>query len=291
MRKSASISTQSTQAVALGRVADLGDLYDARSDNFLEISLYTTDLPRPGDAVHSTDNAYASIDYVRTESLSEKMEKLGVSAELSVSFLGGLVSASGSGKYLNEDKKSARSAKTSLVYSIRTVTEDLKIFSKSSRQLMDQFLLTNIDATHVVVGIDWGANVVLSLEETNTDSSNIQEIQGKLQAALNLAVLSASGSAEVDFGSSDVEKSSSFSLRLNGDIIPDTVPQTINESVSFIRSLPYLIKKENEGKGKIMNYILMPITTFRKDFEAKSNDSGIIKEINERTEEIPCPRM
>lgn len=268
----------------MGRVAHLGDLYDARKDNFLHVSIYTANVS--GDAVELTANAYTNTEYVQTETLWEKMAKLGISGSLSASFIAGLVSGSGSAGYLNDFKRSPKSAKASLVYKVRTFQEDLKIFSNTSVELVNKILLENIDATHVVVGVEWGADAVISVEETNTHTTNTQEVQGKLEAALKEAMMapqmSLSGSVQLEGKTAiqSIEKSNTFSLRFHGDVIPESLPGTIEESITLIKNIPKLIEKENEGKGKEMSYILMPISTVRKVFQLQSRPNPILQELN-----------
>jgi hypothetical protein len=53
-----------------------------------------------------------------SDNIGEKFHKLGIEADLQVSILSGLVKLSGSGSYLNEERKSARAASMSLVYKV-----------------------------------------------------------------------------------------------------------------------------------------------------------------------------
>ena len=59
-----------------------------------------------------------SVDLVLSDSLDEKFHKLGIDAQLKVSLLCGLVNISGSASFLNEERKSARAARMSLVFKV-----------------------------------------------------------------------------------------------------------------------------------------------------------------------------
>ena len=59
-----------------------------------------------------------SVDLVFSDSLEEKYHKLGIDGELKVSLLSGLVNLSGSGGYLNEERKSARAVRMSLIFKV-----------------------------------------------------------------------------------------------------------------------------------------------------------------------------
>ncbi|CAF3989726.1 unnamed protein product, partial [Rotaria sp. Silwood1] len=55
------------------------------------------------------------------------------------------------------------------------------------------------NATHVVVGIKWGANVVASFEFANKENDLKTDIEGALKANMEKISLSISGSASVQF--------------------------------------------------------------------------------------------
>ena len=103
---------------ALGRCAQLGDLYNARTDSFCGVSLFKKSIP--AEAITVTDNHHVNMEFIFSDSISDKFNKLGVSAELKASFLGGLFTVGGHGKYLSDEKKSARSVKSSLFYNSNT---------------------------------------------------------------------------------------------------------------------------------------------------------------------------
>ena len=70
---------------ALGQVAALGDLYDARTDNFLNISIFNQKIPE--SAMSIMDNQFTDLQIIHTDSYSEKFSQLGVKAELQVKSL------------------------------------------------------------------------------------------------------------------------------------------------------------------------------------------------------------
>jgi hypothetical protein len=99
---------------ALGHVANLGTLYDARTDTFVPISLLPGQIPE--SAIKRTHNHTTSFEYSESDSFKEKFSKMGFNAELKASFLGGLVEVEGSGKYLNESRDTNRVKQVSMHY-------------------------------------------------------------------------------------------------------------------------------------------------------------------------------
>ena len=73
---------------ALGHVAALGDLYDARTDNFVKMSIFDQHIPE--SAVTICDNQGIDFELVHSDTYSEKFSKLDVKAELQVLKLQGL---------------------------------------------------------------------------------------------------------------------------------------------------------------------------------------------------------
>ena len=81
-----------------------------------------------------------------------------------------------------------------------TVREEITPSQKTLRGLVDVDLLgqaAELGATHVLVGIDWGAVGTITCEDENHDSAEATKMKGALQAELNKlkGQLNASGSA------------------------------------------------------------------------------------------------
>lgn len=146
----------------MGRVAKIGELYDARNDNFLRISLVNGNF---SSFIQSTENRYSNLKYLKLNTLTEKLQSLDVQAGLKLSVLGGLIEVSGSGKYVKDTLHSTKSAKVSVANFVTTEYEQINIVGLDVRKLIDLDVLAKIDATHVVVGIQWGGNVIVSVED------------------------------------------------------------------------------------------------------------------------------
>ena len=105
-----------------------------------------------------------TIEFALSDNLQEKCNKLSVEPELQVSLLTGLVKLNGSGAYLSEEKKSARAQSMSLIYKLRTVNEEMMFRQNKDKIDMEMLTSPNINSTHVVVGVDWGAVCVVTCE-------------------------------------------------------------------------------------------------------------------------------
>jgi hypothetical protein len=113
---------------ALGEAASLGALYDARTDSFVQLSV-VKNRPSP-KAITTTDNYDSDIKYISHDSFKDKFSSLDIGAQLGASFLAGLVTVEGSGKYLSERRDTNLVAQRSLIYNIKTVSEKLEFQTK-----------------------------------------------------------------------------------------------------------------------------------------------------------------
>jgi len=120
-----------------------------------------------------------------------------------VSVLAGNVSVGGSAKYLSERKDSFRSAESTLLLNVNTVTEQVDL-----RQMKVRDDLKNIPATHVVAKIYWGANCAMTVTDQNSDEDEKTEVEAKLSVNLEKlkSVASASASAGTKFSREDKEQ-------------------------------------------------------------------------------------
>ena len=131
------------------------------------------------DMIDTMELGETSIELVKSDSLQEKCTKLDVEGELQVSLLLGMIKLTGSGAYLSEEKKSAKTQSISLIYKLRTVNEDVMI--RQNKNTIDMDVLSQqSDATHVVVAIDWGAMCSVTCEHDNIDNEDATKVKGAL---------------------------------------------------------------------------------------------------------------
>jgi len=176
-------SEEPTTRQALGRIARLGDLYDATTDKFCKISIFREQLPPDFPAVSKTDNPHSNCKLNSVSSFEEKFRDLNIDGELKLSVLAGMCELGGSAEYLNQEKNSYKSLEHKLIYCIKTVTEHLEIRDERVKPYISEDQMGN--ATHVVIEIEWGANCVITYRDENRENKNKNEIQ--VQGRLSLA--------------------------------------------------------------------------------------------------------
>jgi len=267
---------------ALGHIASLGDLYDARTDNFLKTSIFNQKIPDA--AIALIDNNFSDIRFDISDTYSEKFSKMNVTAELQVSVLAELFSLEGSGRYLNDKKTSARMAKSTLLYNIKTKVESLNIYHDDLKSIFALPAIETGMATHVVIGISWGANTILTSKYLNKDSRNVTTgIEGELTAQLKNIEKSIKGRADVSFQKGDKNKEVKFDIHLYGDILPndEDLPTTFEQALKIMKKMPSLVNTSNKGRGKPLTYALLPIDHLNKYLKLSVSTETMIQSLAE----------
>lgn len=250
----------SIKRAALGRMASLGSLYDGRTDSFLSLSLLRTTTPP--SAVDSMENHSTDIKFSKEDTYKEKFDRMGVSAELSASFLAGLVSVEGSGRYLTDRRDSNLVMQASMHYNITTINEELNLTTKEVKDCLAFSTLETDAATHVVTGISWGAQCVVTAKREVALSEDREEITGALEAELGaLRVIGLGGDTELKKAGGEKNAATSFEVTIYGDVLADDgmVPTDFNSAQRFLSNAHRYIAAANNGKGKPLTYTLLPI--------------------------------
>jgi hypothetical protein len=246
---------------ALGRGAVLGSLYDARSDRFVGGLLYHE---VPESALHSVDTHFSEIRMDLADTAESHAELFSVDAELSVSCF--FVKLSGSGSYMTDRKTSTKVSRASLLYRISTTHTFLNVNSRELRaHLIDLDGGGGKDkapfpATHVVSGIRWGANVVVTFEGRASSEEEARRIAGSLAVQVQQLMVSIGGKGEVQTKKTDRDTSENITLTVRGDVLADSsLPTNTEEAVKFLRNIPKLVARANKGKGVPIEYELFPM--------------------------------
>jgi GTPase SAR1 family protein len=255
------MALQISKRPALGQVASLGVLYDARTDSFVPLSiLKSTPLP---NVARRTDRHSTNIKFSKRDTYKEKFDSLGVNAELSASVLAGLVSVEGSGRFLTEKRDSNFVMQASMHYSVTTVDEELNIMSNEFKDCLASQVLDGSVATHVVTGINWGAQCVITAKREVTVEEDRKQIEGNLDTQFDmLKLIGTNGKETLETADEKQSVDHSFKVTVYGDVLANDglVPTNFETAQKFIRNVHNYVKAANEGKGQPMSYTLLPLS-------------------------------
>ena len=107
------------------------------------------------------------------------------------------------------------------------------------KEFLIEKALHDDQATHVVVGIEWGANVVVDFSATTSDVKTARSSSGELAEAVAKAAEQLNEGLE---GGSVTNTNDTFfddfTFDITGDVIPPNgKPQSINEALDFLKQV------------------------------------------------------
>ena len=220
-----------------------------------------------------------------SDKLEERFKLLDVSAELRASFMAGLFKVSGSGKYLEDTKKSSKSSSMTLVYSVSTVSE--KLYLTQLQEFIDFDVLQRTKATHILIGINYGSNCTVTAKyEYSNDSENFQ-ISGNLSAQFQRMkkTLDIKGKAKLDFDTKDKQNEMKFDFSWTCDVAPEgsTLPTTFEEARDLAVTLPTLVSNTPNGKGVPLKFKFVSVTEAREWLKLNSTVHLLLRSIDQST--------
>ncbi|XP_066531092.1 stonustoxin subunit alpha-like [Hoplias malabaricus] len=242
---------------ALSRPLHLGMLYNARNDKLIPgFSIWKTeDIDK---ATQVSPQPSTRFQVAGSESLSEKNSLLEVSASVKLSFCCGLIEAGGSAHYLKSSTSSTHQCSVSLLYHKSIEFKELRISELDSPNAKK---LEETDATHVVVGVLYGADAIMEFQQTASDALDKQEIEGTLHVMIKkIPLIEISGDGSLKMDDDDKKKVQNFSCKFFGDFDLKQNPSTFEEAVKVYKELPTLLGEKGE-KAVPMKVWLYPLST------------------------------
>ena len=234
---------------SLGELANIGDLYDATTDRFTGQSVVT------GSATHLAVDATLMESYqdqfLIDDIVYDRFCSLANENELQLSVLLGLVG-----------NISVSPTHCIFLRSVTTLHEQVGNITDIER-LVSSYDEVGDRATHVVVGVVWGATVAVCVDRNNIDiasgqpvSGNSQQLQQQLMSVLK------SGAQPSSQALSDINNSCVINCYSN------CLPQdnqlrctSLVNALALLSDLPQLSRSVNNGKGAPLSFVLMPLSS------------------------------
>ncbi|EGC40241.1 hypothetical protein DICPUDRAFT_96288 [Dictyostelium purpureum] len=266
---------------SLGRTAFLGELYDIRSDSFLYTNIFKDQIPE--EKIQNVDVSDLSYEYFDSSSSQEKFSSLGVDGNLKLSILCGLIDITGSASYLKEDNNQKKVVRGSLIYKIETFLDSINI--NTLKSLIDIDSLNNSEATHIVTRIKYGANVIVTFEKTYCDDANKNEVSGSLNSLMKKigGCFSMDGDVSLNLKENEREILDEFKIKFVGDVIPNNeeISSNAKDVLNIMKKIPKYLETVNKGKGKPVEYMLIPIETVKRQLSIETGLERVYKNIGE----------
>ncbi|KAK2820151.1 hypothetical protein Q5P01_023110 [Channa striata] len=231
---------------ALGRPFTLGMLYDCRRDELIPgFTLWNRTTLQNFTAQSSQQSS--EFEIITSDSTESKSSLLDVDASLKASFMGGLIEVGGSAKYLNDRKKSHTQSRVTFQYKATTTFKQLSLADLGTVTPQQIDVIEKSLATHVVTGILYGANAFFVFDSEKVDASEVQNIQGSMQAVIKkIPSFSIEGSAAIKLTEEEKALTDKFSCKFYGDFLLDINPTTFEDAVRTYQQLPKLLGENNQ---------------------------------------------
>jgi hypothetical protein len=167
-----------TQRPALGEAGNLGQLYDVREDKVLRASILKTKSQLlPDKSVQPTTHSSYTYEATVTDSLEEKFSKLQVSVDFRASLLCGMLKGFWGVDYCSSQRTDARTVQASVICKTKKKSEDLLLANDELREYLDLEALHTAGATHVICGLEWGAQTIVTAEVATTTVDQARSIR------------------------------------------------------------------------------------------------------------------
>ena len=169
----------------LGRGVALGELYDAKSSQFLGVQICPVDDIK--EITHTSYPSFLDSHIISSKSLKSKTDVLDISADMSVDILSGLISVSGAASYLSDTKSNSEEYAWGLSLFARAKHES---FDVNHSKVKDNIYKTDViqhygsRATHVVTEIVYGGTIIVNFVAKEEKKIEDSHIAGKLEAQL-----------------------------------------------------------------------------------------------------------
>lgn len=251
------------QRAALGRPVTLGMLYDATRDETVHGgTIWKHDtlerIPRERGNNFDTKQAVET-----SQALDSKASVMSVQPELKLSFIGGLVAVEGSGSYLKDDRASSLQETVTFSYYAQTHWEDLKAMDHPPDQPEKASGTAGVFATHVVVGIQYGAQVRLTFQHEGVYGDTYQDVMGRLKLAVNdIPSSKISGDGKVDMDEDLRKTLERVTVKYEGDLDLGMAVSTYDDAVKAYQVIGKALTKD-PSKAVPVKVFLLPLSAFK----------------------------
>ena len=245
---------------SLGQFASIGDLYDATTDRFTGQSVLTSS---GGSLVVSSMPMESCREEFLIDATSyDRLALLVNDKELQLSVvLRMVVPEQNVAAFIDQDEINMSAANGILLRSVTTVCEHA-VSIADFEHLVSSYDVTSESATHVVVGIVWGATVAIHLDKGDTDIPSEQPLSDNLRQQLQMLMSTLKSGARPDFQlTADIKRAYSTRCFSNGlSQYNQPYRTSLEDAMASLSNLPRLIQSVNNGKGAPQSFILMPLS-------------------------------
>ncbi len=224
----------------LGRNFSPGDLYDARNDKLLKVSLWNEDKLREGTVVVPTSFTDSFIS--TTDTQREKLSVLKVLGETKLNLCSGLLDVGGvEASYIRDSRSKKNIASVILQYytEVESRKLNMSLFDQKRRGFDHPNLISKYgEATHVVMQTTNGARALFQFDHEVDDESQRSDVMAKVSFTVGeLFGVRVQWNAEKESTLREVVQKLQVTF-LGGGVALDSPPTTYEEAIAVYKDLP-----------------------------------------------------
>lgn len=248
------------QRPVLGQWANLGALYNARTDNFVSQSLLSS--APPSQAVVMTNHHTIELQITFDDSHNTRFKMMSMSPDLGASFLSGLISVDGAAAHLNESRNSNVLGQAAIYHTVKTVEEKLSLATPELRPYLNLDAIYNSAATHVLAAIGWGAQTVLTVNYQHSDNNEMMPVKSLIEAEYRRTerIIKSGGNVFSQQPIGDHTPGVPLDVRVYSDILNEVGRAAdLKLGSDFIIDVPNKLRNISHGNGAHLTYTLVPL--------------------------------
>ena len=218
-----------------------------------------------------------------TEKLTDRFSSLKLNGETVLSVFGGLVKVEGAASYLHENTDFENSVQFSLIQKQRTSNEELNLYDKDLKKYIGTNFI-NSEVTHIVIRIERGANVCMSVKYNLFDSKQKEEIKGNLRGEMEKFKIVLKAAIAGEKSSKNFTKNTGLEIKIHADVAPPqfTAPQTLEEAINTFKEIHQCVTRSEGKQGIPLTYYLLDVREFIRIFNLTISYDSIYKEIRNK---------
>ena len=249
---------QGLEVPALGRPAKLGMLYNLRRDRLIPgISLWD-DATLKTNVGQTQQGGGCHYTVSLEDSITTKSYNLGIKSHLKLSLLGGMLEAGGAAKYIYDRTSSEQQARVTLTYSSTTHFEQMTMEQIS--HIEHPTVFEDTEATHVVIGIDYGVEANFIFDQYCTSNETIHDALLSMEVSVKAIP---KPTATISASAKSSSKKKKMTCTFYGDVSLSCIPSTYEEAISAYKELITLQENRSIPK-KIYLHPLCRLNTLYK---------------------------
>ena len=264
-----------------GSAITLGSLYDGSKDKLMtSLNLWSPQVV--ADNILSRHVGYSNTEFRTDEDILNRLDVMGLDAELQLSFMGGLVTVSGGAEYLHDEDHKENTVKSTLIYKATTRSEQMPYgvpltYPGVCKHVTSKASSDGISPTHVVTEIVYGLNGYMVFKKHYLTNTQKKKISGSLDVVVKaIPQIQIEGNASFNLTEDEKEVSRTMEFNFYGDTLLDHPPSTFEDAIEVYKKLPGLA----ETSDKVVAYTLTPITLYCDEQET------ILNSINQQNVEL-----